>query len=34
MSHPSELAQAPLCTTPEVYYAPSNLSGLTADQTK
>jgi hypothetical protein len=34
MSHPSELTQAPLCTTPEVYYAPSNLSGLTADQTK
>jgi hypothetical protein len=34
MSHPSELTQAPRCPTPELYYAPSNLSRLTAEQTE
>jgi len=32
MSKPSQLLSAPLCATPEIYYAPSNLLRLTADQ--
>src|SRR4051794_3550982 len=32
MSRPVELTQAPLCADPGAYYAPSNLSRLTAEQ--
>ena len=34
MSQPRQLLSAPLCATPEIYYAPSDLLRLTADQTQ
>ena len=32
VSRPAELTQAPVCANPSAYYAPSNLSRLTAEQ--
>ncbi|GAB2678362.1 hypothetical protein [Kribbella swartbergensis] len=34
MTNPTQLTSAPLCSAPAEYYAPSDLSGLTPDQTE